>query len=73
MLKTQDLMLHPEFLQRLRSLPQSYTYGEYSQIFRDYGTHYVTEAVLGGEYKHTIILDKEKLQKTGDELVPVTC
>lgn len=64
MLKTQDLMLHPEFLQRLRSLPQSYTYGEYSQIFRDYGTHYVTEAVLGGEYKHTIILDKEKLQKS---------
>ncbi|XP_061550433.1 complement component C8 beta chain-like [Phycodurus eques] len=64
MLKSDNLMLSPEFLQRLRSLPQSYVYGEYRQIYRDYGTHYITEAALGGEYEHTIILDKEKLQKT---------
>ncbi|KAF0047267.1 hypothetical protein F2P81_000900 [Scophthalmus maximus] len=64
MLKADDLMLHPEFLQRLRSLPQSYVYGEYRQIYRDYGTHYITEAALGGQYEHTIILNKEKLEKT---------
>ncbi|XP_044075172.1 complement component C8 beta chain-like [Siniperca chuatsi] len=64
MLKSDDLMLHPEFLQRLRSLPQSYVYGEYRQIFRDYGTHYITEAALGGDYEHTIILNKEKLEKS---------
>ncbi|XP_019955087.2 complement component C8 beta chain [Paralichthys olivaceus] len=64
MLRSDDLMLHPEFLQRLRSLPQAYVYGEYRQIYRDYGTHYITEAALGGEYEHTIILDKEKLAKT---------
>ncbi|XP_031710750.1 complement component C8 beta chain-like [Anarrhichthys ocellatus] len=64
MLKPDDLMLHPEFLQRLRSLPQSYVYGEYRQIFRDYGTHYTTEATLGGDYEYTIILNKEKLEKT---------
>uniref|UniRef100_A0A7N6BWX4 Complement component C8 beta chain n=1 Tax=Anabas testudineus TaxID=64144 RepID=A0A7N6BWX4_ANATE len=64
MLKSDDLMLHPEFLQRLRSLPQSYVYGEYRQIYRDYGTHYITEAALGGDYEHTIILNKEKLEKT---------
>ncbi|KAM9323006.1 complement component C8 beta chain [Pholidichthys leucotaenia] len=64
MLKSDDLMLHPEFLQRLRSLPQSYVFGEYRQIYRDYGTHYVTEAALGGEYEHTIILNKEKLEQT---------
>lgn len=58
-------MLHPEFLQRLRALPQSYDYGEYRLIYRDYGTHYVTEAALGGNYEHTIIIDKEKLEKTG--------
>ncbi|KAJ0011823.1 hypothetical protein NQD34_012798 [Periophthalmus magnuspinnatus] len=63
-LKYDELMLHPEFLQRLRSLPQSYVYGEYRLIYRDYGTHYVTEAKLGGTYEHTIILDKEKLEKT---------
>lgn len=65
MLKSEGLMLHPEFLQRLRSLPQSYVYGEYRQIYRDYGTHYVTEAALGGDYEHTIILNKERLAKSG--------
>ncbi|KAG7227297.1 hypothetical protein INR49_000301 [Caranx melampygus] len=64
MLKADDLMLHPEFLQRLRSLPQAYVYGEYRQIYRDYGTHYITEAGLGGEYEHTIILNKEKLENS---------
>uniref|UniRef100_A0A3Q3XCW1 Complement component C8 beta chain n=1 Tax=Mola mola TaxID=94237 RepID=A0A3Q3XCW1_MOLML len=64
MLKTDGLMLHPEFLQRLRSLPLSYVYGEYRQIFRDYGTHYITEAALGGNYDYTIILDKESLKKS---------
>lgn len=65
MLKTDDLMLHHEFLQRLRALPQAYVYGEYRQIFQDYGTHYVTEAALGGTFEHTIILDKERLEKSG--------
>lgn len=64
-LKSEDLVLHPEFLQRLRSLPQVYIYGEYSQIYRDYGTHYITEATLGGDYEYTIILNKEKLEKSG--------
>ncbi|XP_077360170.1 complement component C8 beta chain isoform X1 [Festucalex cinctus] len=64
MLKSDNLMLSTEFLQRLRSLPQSYVYGEYRQIYRDYGTHYITEAALGGDYELTIILDKEKLKKT---------
>uniref|UniRef100_A0A665V0Q1 Complement component C8 beta chain n=1 Tax=Echeneis naucrates TaxID=173247 RepID=A0A665V0Q1_ECHNA len=62
MLKAENLMLHPEFLRRLRALPQSYQYGEYRQIYRDYGTHFITEATLGGSYEHTIILDKEKLE-----------
>lgn len=66
MLKNDNLMLHPEFLHRLRALPQSYVYGEYRQIFQDYGTHYVTEAALGGTYEYTIILDKERLEKSGN-------
>lgn len=66
MLKSDDLMLSTEFLRRLRSLPQAYVYGEYRQIYRDYGTHYITEAALGGDFEHTILLDKEKLAKTGN-------
>uniref|UniRef100_A0A8C7YED2 Complement component C8 beta chain n=1 Tax=Oryzias sinensis TaxID=183150 RepID=A0A8C7YED2_9TELE len=63
-LKSEDLVLHPEFLRRLRSLPQSYVYGEYRQIYRDFGTHYITEAALGGDFEHTIILNKEKLEQS---------
>lgn len=66
MLKSDNLMLHPEFLQQLRSLPQTYIYGEYRQIYRDYGTHYITEAALGGQYEYTLIVNKEKLEKTGN-------
>lgn len=66
MLKSENLVLHAEFLQRLRALPQSYAYGEYRQIFQDYGTHYITEAALGGDFEYTIILDKERLEKSGD-------
>lgn len=65
MLKSDGLMLHPEFLQRLRALPQAYVYGEYRQIYRDYGTHYITEAALGGQYDYTIILNKEHLENSG--------
>lgn len=68
-LKDSDLMLHPEFLRRLRALPETYVYGEFRQLFLDYGTHYITEAELGGEYVHTVILNKEKLEKTGNSLI----
>lgn len=66
LLKPDHLVLHPDFLHRLRALPQSYVYGEYRQIFQDYGTHYVTEAALGGDFEYTIILDKERLKTSGN-------
>lgn len=64
-LKTDGLMLHPDFAGRLRALPLEYTYGEYRQIYSDYGTHYITEATLGGEYELTIIINKQKLETLG--------
>ncbi|CAL8280877.1 unnamed protein product [Lota lota] len=64
MLKAEDLVLHHEFLKRLRSLPQIYVYGEYRQIFMDYGTHYISEAGLGGEYEYVLVLNKEELEKS---------
>lgn len=64
-LKTRDLMLHYEFFQRLRRLPSEYSYGEYRELYRDYGTHYITEATLGGTYDYTLIMNGEELQKAG--------
>ncbi|XP_036410225.1 complement component C8 beta chain [Megalops cyprinoides] len=67
-LKSGELMLHPEFLRRVRVLPMEYSYGEYRQILSDYGTHYITEATLGGEYEYTIVLNSDNLEKSGYSL-----
>lgn len=58
-------MLHYEFLQRLRQLPSEYSYGEYRELYRDYGTHYITEATVGGIYEYTLVMNSEELQKAG--------
>lgn len=58
-------MLHYEFLQRLRQLPSEYSYGEYRELYRDYGTHYITEATVGGIYEYTLVMNSEELRKAG--------
>lgn len=58
-------MIHPEFLRRARGLPLEYAYGEYRDLFRDFGTHYITEAVLGGVYEYTLVLNQEAMEKAG--------
>lgn len=62
-LKSRGLMLHHEFLQRVRGLPLEYSYGEYRDLFRDFGTHYITEAMLGGIYEYTLVMNKEAMEK----------
>ncbi|XP_032152746.1 complement component C8 beta chain [Sapajus apella] len=62
-LKSRSLMLHYEFLQRVKQLPLEYGYGEYRDLFRDFGTHYITEAVLGGIYEYTLVMNKEAMEK----------
>uniref|UniRef100_A0A673T0E4 Complement component C8 beta chain n=1 Tax=Suricata suricatta TaxID=37032 RepID=A0A673T0E4_SURSU len=63
-LKSRSLMLHYEFLQRVKLLPLEYSYGEYRDLFRDFGTHYITEAVLGGIYEYTLVMNKEAMEKS---------
>ncbi|XP_072543713.1 complement component C8 beta chain [Salminus brasiliensis] len=67
-LKADGLVLHPEFLSRLRALPLEYTYGEYRQLYNDYGTHYITEATLGGDFDYTLVINKQKLGESGYSL-----
>ncbi|XP_007945593.1 complement component C8 beta chain [Orycteropus afer afer] len=62
-LKPRSLMLHYEFLQRVKRLPLEYSYGEYRDLFRDYGTHYITEAVLRGIYEYALILNQEAMER----------
>ncbi|XP_064004335.1 complement component C8 beta chain isoform X2 [Pogoniulus pusillus] len=70
-LKPRALVLHHEFLQRLRQLPLEYSYGEYRELYRDYGTHYITEATVGGVYEYTLVMNSDELQKAGYSLSDV--
>ncbi|XP_074859244.1 complement component C8 beta chain [Carettochelys insculpta] len=70
-LKPRSLMLHYEFLQRLHQLPSEYSYGEYRELYRDYGTHYITEATLGGIYEYTLVVNSAELQREGYSLSDV--
>ncbi|KAK2495598.1 hypothetical protein MC885_017797 [Smutsia gigantea] len=70
-LKPRSLMLHYEFLQRVKQLPLEYGYGEYRDLFRDFGTHYITEAVLGGIYEYTLIMNKEAMERADHSLKDV--
>ncbi|NWV74906.1 CO8B protein, partial [Dasyornis broadbenti] len=70
-LKSRALMLHHEFLQRLRQLPTEYVYGEYRELLRDFGTHYVKEATLGGIYEYTLVVNSEELKKADYSLSDV--
>ncbi|XP_029474702.1 complement component C8 beta chain [Rhinatrema bivittatum] len=70
-LKSRNLMLHYEFFQRIKQLPVEYNYGAYRDLFRDYGTHYITEATLGGIYEYTLIMSSEQLEQSGYSLSDV--
>ncbi|NXO49973.1 CO8B protein, partial [Aramus guarauna] len=70
-LKPRALMLHYEFLQRLHQLPLEYSYGEYRELYRDYGTHYITEATVGGIYEYTLVMNSNELRKAGYSLSDV--
>nr|BAC41370.1 complement component 8 beta subunit [Mus musculus] len=71
-LKSRSLMLHYEFLQRVKSLPLEYSYGEYRDLLRDFGTHFITEAVLGGIYEYTLIMNKDAMEQGDYTLSHVT-
>ncbi|XP_038608610.1 complement component C8 beta chain [Tachyglossus aculeatus] len=70
-LKSRGLVLHPDFLRRVRSLPLPYTYGTYRDLFRDFGTHFVTEATLGGVYEYTLVMNRRALEEKGFSLSDV--
>ncbi|NXO44034.1 CO8B protein, partial [Locustella ochotensis] len=70
-LKSRALMLHPEFLQRLRQLPTEYSYGEYRELLRDFGTHFIKEATLGGTYEYTLVMNSDELRESGYTLSDV--
>ncbi|XP_057674287.1 complement component 7b isoform X1 [Corythoichthys intestinalis] len=55
----QYLTLAEEFWKALISLPFTYNYAAYRQLVERYGTHYISEGSLGGEYQGLLELDSQ--------------
>ncbi|KAK1883674.1 Complement component C7 [Dissostichus eleginoides] len=60
----QYLTLAEGFWKALSSLPYTYDYSAYRQLFERYGTHYLSEGKLGGEYQGLLELDRQALDST---------
>ncbi|XP_054612898.1 complement component 7b isoform X2 [Dunckerocampus dactyliophorus] len=55
----QYLPLAEEFWKALISLPFTYDYAAYRRLLQIYGTHYLSEGSLGGEYQGLLELDSQ--------------
>ncbi|XP_026195644.1 complement component C7 [Anabas testudineus] len=60
----QYLTLAEGFWKALSSLPFTYDYSAYRQLLQKYGTHYLSEGSLGGEYQALLELDRQALAST---------
>lgn len=60
----QYLTLAEGFWKALSSLPLTYDYSAYRQLLQKYGTHYLSEGSLGGEYQALLELDRQALAST---------
>uniref|UniRef100_UPI00398E6932 complement component C9 n=1 Tax=Pristiophorus japonicus TaxID=55135 RepID=UPI00398E6932 len=55
--------LDEDFIVDLKSLPIDYDKGVYFKLLDDYGTHYTSSGVLGGDYQMVYVLDKSEMTK----------
>lgn len=64
----QYLTLAEGFWKALSSLPLTYDYSAYRQLLQTYGTHYLSEGSLGGEYQALLELDRQAFSSTSKNL-----
>uniref|UniRef100_A0A3B3Z940 MACPF domain-containing protein n=1 Tax=Periophthalmus magnuspinnatus TaxID=409849 RepID=A0A3B3Z940_9GOBI len=58
------LTLSEGFWRALASLPLTYDYAAYSRVLHTYGTHYLSEGSLGGQYSALLQLDRHTMEST---------
>ncbi|XP_072543307.1 complement component C8 alpha chain [Salminus brasiliensis] len=63
-MRSRDLMLDEDMLQSLMELPEHYDFGSYSRFLNEYGTHYVTQGVLGGMLEYVAVVNKEAMRSS---------
>uniref|UniRef100_A0A8C7FI46 Complement component C7 n=1 Tax=Oncorhynchus kisutch TaxID=8019 RepID=A0A8C7FI46_ONCKI len=69
----QYVTLAEGFWKALSSLPTTYSYPAYRSLLQTYGTHYLSEGALGGQYQALLEFDNEALKETSEKKVKTTC
>uniref|UniRef100_A0A665WPA0 Complement component 7b n=1 Tax=Echeneis naucrates TaxID=173247 RepID=A0A665WPA0_ECHNA len=62
------LILAESFWKDLSSLPFTYDYSAYRKLLQTYGTHYLSEGSLGGEYQALLELDNQAFASSSKNL-----
>ncbi|XP_044076844.1 complement component C8 alpha chain [Siniperca chuatsi] len=63
-MRSNKLMLHEDFYVSLMELPEQYDFGMYSRFFNTFGTHYVTEGVMGGTLEYVVVVNKTSMAES---------
>uniref|UniRef100_A0A672QFM4 Complement component C7 n=1 Tax=Sinocyclocheilus grahami TaxID=75366 RepID=A0A672QFM4_SINGR len=57
------LPLSEEFWKALRSLPVTYDYAAYCNVLERFGTHYISEGTLGGQFRLFMMASQDVIKK----------
>ncbi|MEQ2169570.1 hypothetical protein GOODEAATRI_026488 [Goodea atripinnis] len=69
----QYMTLSVDFWKALSSLPLTYDYSAYRQVLKTYGTHYMSEGSLGGEYQGLLEIDLQSDTSHSKDLISEYC
>lgn len=69
----QYLTLSADFWKALSSLPLTYDYSAYRQVLQTFGTHYMSEGSLGGEYQGLLEFDFQAHTSHSKDLMSEYC
>ncbi|XP_061755293.1 complement component C8 alpha chain-like [Nerophis ophidion] len=63
-MRSEKLELHEDFYLSLMALPDQYHFGAYSRFFDTFGTHYVTQGVMGGTLEYVVVVNKTSMAES---------
>ncbi|XP_061787067.1 complement component C8 alpha chain [Nerophis lumbriciformis] len=63
-MRSEKQELHEDFYLALMELPEQYHFGAYSRFFHTFGTHYVTQGVMGGTLEYVVVVNKTSMAES---------
>lgn len=61
-------MLEEGMYMSLMDLPEEYDFGRYSRFLNTFGTHYITQGVMGGTLEYVMVVNKTAMTNSSTVL-----